>query len=174
MSRNLVILVSLASVCTLSSTGALQAQHDNTGPPAVSNIPGINAEDPFPNACVSCHRNYVDMNLDTRLSSLMRHWYEEVEPGLLAKAQAAMRVDSPLIGAHPDAEDALGDIPAACLSCHDRESEDAPPFARMLHAIHLVGGEANHYMTLFQGECTYCHKLDLGTGAWRIPSGPEE
>jgi len=29
-------------------------------------------------------------------------------------------------------------------------------------------------MTLFQGECTHCHKLDAMTGKWSMPSGPEK
>jgi hypothetical protein len=45
--------------------------------------------------------------------------------------------------------------------------------ARMAHPVHLTGGDENHFMTLFQGECTHCHKLDRATGAWSIPSAPE-
>ena len=43
----------------------------------------------------------------------------------------------------------------------------------MIHEIHLTGGDTNHFLTMFQGECTLCHKLDAKSGAWAIPSGPE-
>ena len=50
----------------------------------------------------------------------------------------------------------------------------APPFARLMHAIHLVGAQDSHYMTFYQGECTHRHKLDQKSGAWSLPSGPEK
>jgi hypothetical protein len=44
----------------------------------------------------------------------------------------------------------------------------------MMHAMHLTGGEKNPFLTMYQGECTLCHKLDGRTGAWTIPSGTEK
>ncbi len=70
--------------------------------------------------------------------------------------------------------DALADVPRSCLECHGRDAREAPAFARLVHRIHLTGGERNHYLTLFQGECTHCHKLDATTGAWSLPSGAEK
>ena len=49
-----------------------------------------------------------------------------------------------------------------------------PPLALMVHRIHLVGGEQNHSLTTFQGECTHGHKLDLATGTRSIPSAAEK
>jgi hypothetical protein len=59
------------------------------------------------------------------------------------------------------------------MSCHGKGSKTAPAFSTMLHVIHLTGGEESHYLTIFQGECTPCHKMDAATGAWTMPSGPE-
>ena len=79
-----------------------------------------------------------------------------------------------LKGRHPDAADALEDIPAACADCHSADSKKAPPLAGMVHRIHLVGGDKNRFMTEFQGECTDCHKFDAAKGTWSMPSGPEK
>jgi len=123
---------------------------------------------------VDCHINYTEMNMDTRLSTLLSQWSEEVEPGLLAKAQAACPEGLTLKGKHPAAAFSLKNIPSGCLTCHGAKSTKAPPFARLMHSIHLTGGEKSPYLTLFQGECTLCHKLDAASGALSIPSGPEK
>jgi len=143
-------------------------------PPPARKIPGIITEDPYPHACVDCHINYVEMNLDTRFSTLMELWSEKVEPKLVAKAQASAPKGLMLKGKHPNAVAALNDIPAECINCHSKESTTAPPFANMIHNIHLTGGQENNYLTIFQGECTYCHKLDLTSGHWTMPSAPEK
>ncbi len=143
-------------------------------PPPARKIPGINIEDPYPHGCVDCHINYVEMNLDTRFSTLLKLWSEKAEPKLVAKAQASAPKGLTLKGKHPKAVAALKDIPAGCIICHGKESSTAPPFANMIHNIHLTGGEENHFLTMFQGECTYCHKLDLATGHWAMPSAPEK
>lgn len=135
-------------------------------------IPGITADDAFPEACVSCHVVLPD-GMDARISTLMEHWRAEVDSTLLARARAAAPPDLKLVGTHPDAEESLRSIPGACLTCHARGSTLAPPFGRLMHRIHLVGGETNHFLTMFRGECTYCHKLDSESGAWSIPTGPE-
>jgi hypothetical protein len=44
----------------------------------------------------------------------------------------------------------------------------------MMHVIHLTGGEENHFLTAYQGECTSCHKLNTTTGQWTTPSAPEK
>jgi len=141
-------------------------------PPAPRAIPGINADDPFPMACVSCHVVLPD-GRDVRLSTLATQWTTGVDSLLLAVSQAAAPQGLVLKGRHPDVSSAFADIPARCLTCHARTSTMAPPFARLLHLVHLSPQPTNIFLTMFQGECTYCHKLDKATGAWSIPSGPE-
>jgi hypothetical protein len=104
---------------------------------------------------------------------MMNAWTVKVEPGLLANAQATAPTGITLKGKHPAAAFALKNIPAGCLTCHSKKSTLAPPFAQLVHRIHLTGGEANHYLTVNQGECTYCHKLNAATGLWSMPSNPE-
>jgi len=142
--------------------------------PPARKIPGMTAEDPFPRGCVDCHINMPERGQDERLSTLMSRWNDGIDPELLEKAQALMPAGVVLKGIHPKAVDSLKDIPAACLTCHDKTSKKAPPLVPLLHSIHLTGGEANHFLTIFQGECTYCHKMDRLTGSWSVPSGPEQ
>jgi hypothetical protein len=142
-------------------------------PPPARNIPGITSEDRYPGACVDCHINYVEMKMDTRFSTLMEQWNKEVDPRLLNKIRPAAPKGLELKGKHPMVTSALKDIPNGCLNCHTKGSTTAPPFSQMMHLIHLTGAEENHFLTVFQGECTYCHKLDVVTGQWFMPSGPE-
>jgi hypothetical protein len=142
-------------------------------PPPPRAIPGLTADDPAPKACISCHTNRTEINLDARLSTLVRQWYKEVPAPLAAKAQAAAPAGVTLKGRHPQVDSSFKDIPGACLKCHGRAARMAPPFAQLLHLIHLTGGAENHFLTMFQGECTLCHKLSRDTGRWTIPSGPE-
>jgi len=153
------------------------AQESTSTPPPLPPpraIPGITAADPHPRACVDCHVVYPEINRDERLSTLMKRWGEGVDPKLLATAQAAAPEGVTLKGRHPSVTGAVNNPPASCLPCHGRTSKTAPPFARMIHAIHLTGGQDNVFLTVFQGECTHCHKLDPASGAWRVPSGPEK
>lgn len=140
--------------------------------PLTPAIPGITADDDFPAACISCHVVLPD-GVDVRLSTLMQQWRVEVDSILLAKAQAAAPAGLTLTGKHPEARESLQSIPSGCLTCHAAGATIAPPFNRLMHRIHLVGGGANHFVTMFQGECTHCHKLDPASGAWSIPAGPE-
>jgi hypothetical protein len=64
--------------------------------------------------------------------------------------------------------------PPACLDCHDAGSKKAPPFAQLLHTVHLVGGVNNAYVTTYKSDCMHCHKLNTQTGEWKMPSGPEK
>jgi mono/diheme cytochrome c family protein len=141
--------------------------------PPVQDIHAATTPDPFPGACVDCHLNHTDRKMDVRLSTLMARWRENVDPKLVAKARAAAPAGVKVEGRHPDVPGALASIPGGCLSCHGKDSKRAPPFASLIHAIHLTGGADNHYVAMFQGSCTHCHKLDSGTGALRVPSGPE-
>jgi hypothetical protein len=139
-------------------------------PPAARKIPGINAPDPYAKACVDCHVKGPDR--PAPLSVIIKQWNTKVDPSLLAKAQSAAPKGLMLKGKHFGAP--ATDVPASCLKCHAKGSKVAPPFATMMHAIHLTGGDANSFMTTFQGECTDCHKLNAKTGEWSIPSGPEK
>lgn len=144
-------------------------------PPPMRAIPGLTADDPNPHACVDCHIVMKEpKEMDTRISTLMAQWNDgKVEPALLEKAKAASADPSKITGKHPKVTSALKDIPKGCLMCHGKDSKMAPPFARMLHLVHLTGGEENPYLTYFQGDCTHCHKLNQKTGTWSIPSAPE-
>lgn len=160
--------------------GLAQTADSSAAPPAAApaappmrQIPGINAEDPFPKGCVSCHINMPERGMDMRFSTLMTRWTEKAEPELVAKARATAPAGAKLNGKHPRVPMALKDVPAGCMKCHGALSKKAPPFGRLLHVIHLTGGEQNHFITEFHGECTYCHKLDATAGTWSVPSAPE-
>lgn len=141
--------------------------------PVARKIPGINAPDLYPKACVDCHVNKPPV--DARLSTQLQQWMSgKVPPALLATVQGAAPAGLKLKGRHPDAADALEDVPTACADCHSEDSKKAPPLAGMVHRIHLVGGDKNRFMTEYQGECTDCHKFDAAKGAWSMPSGPEK
>ena len=170
LGERLLLVTGTSMVLWLVSSGRAVAQE---GPaPERRAIPGITAPDPYPQACVSCHVVLPD-GMDVRLSALVKQWTDGADSVLLAKAQSAAPAGLTLTGKHPDVSSTLGDIPAGCLGCHGRNATLAPPFTRLLHRIHLVGGESNIFVSMLGGECTYCHKLDMASGAWSIPSGPE-
>ena len=114
--------------------------------------------------------------MDLRFSTLMKQWQNEVAPGFLAKVQKFSPAEMKLKGKHPKIKGELEhvQIPDACLKCHSQKSKFAPPFVQLLHGLHLVGGTDNEFMTKFHGECTHCHKLDMNTGQWTVPSGKED
>jgi len=154
-------------------TPSTTAQSASGALPPAPPIPGITAPDPFPNACVDCHTVYPDRNLDARLSAVIGRWGVSVDARIRALAQATAPAGLRIQGRHPAVVDAFESIPDGCLKCHDAQSRLAPPLGALLHAIHLGNGVENHFLTVFQGECTYCHKLDPDTGRWSMPSGPE-
>jgi len=157
-----------AAVALLALSGPTQAATQ-----VARKIPGINAADPYPKACVDCHVSKPAA--DARLSTGLQQWTAgKVNPALLATVQGSAPAGLKLKGKHPDAAEAIDDVPTACTDCHSDDSKKAPPLAAMVHRIHLVGGDKNRFMTEFQGECTYCHKLDAAKGAWSVPSGPEK
>ncbi len=136
---------------------------------------GSAAVDPYPNGCISCHVVDKAKGKDQRLSVALTQWTAgKIEPGLLAKSKASSPAGLTLKGKHPAAEDSLEDIPGACLDCHDAGSKKAPPFSRLLHLVHLVGGTNNAYVTTYKSDCMSCHKLSTQTGEWTMPSGPEK
>ena len=132
------------------------------------------ATDAFPNGCVSCHVLDKTKAQDHRLSTLLKAWTAgKIDAGLLANSKASMPSGVALKGKHPAAEDSLEDIPSSCLDCHGSDSKKAPPFARLMHLVHLTGAK-NEFVTAFKGDCTTCHKLDAKTGEWSLPSGTEK
>lgn len=136
---------------------------------------GLAAGDPYPDGCVSCHVADKGKGVDSRLSVALKEWTAgKIEPRLLASSKASAPTGLTLKGKHPAAEDSLEDIPGACLDCHDAGSKKAPPFAQLLHLVHLVGGVNNAYVTTFKSDCMHCHKLNTQTGEWKMPSGPEK
>jgi hypothetical protein len=165
--RVLLILLLVAVTTDIRPTRA------GEGLPPARQIPGINAEDRFPGGCVDCHINMPERKMDERLSTRMGRWVEGVEPQLLARIEPSAPAGAGLKGKHPVATASLKNIPAGCISCHGKSSTAAPSFAAMIHLLHL-GGEGNHFITLFQGECALCHKFDARNGTWSVPSGPEK
>ena len=168
-----VMLLAAFGVLLALFAGVATANEPLKLPPA-REIPGLTTADHFPGGCVDCHINMPERNQDERISTLMARWSKDAGPKLLKHAQAAAPTGLKLKGSHPNVPGSLKNIPAACMGCHGRTSKTAPPFVAMLHSIHLTGGGESHYLTIFQGECTSCHKMDAKTGAWSMPSGPEK
>ena len=168
-----VTLVAAFGVLLALVAGIAAAEGPMQLPPA-RQIPGLTAADHFPGGCVDCHINMPERRQDERISTLMARWTNDAGPKLLRHAQAALPAGIKLAGRHPDVSASLRNIPSACMGCHGKGSKTAPAFSKMLHTIHLSGGAENHYLTIFQGECTSCHKMDAATGAWSMPSGPEK
>lgn len=137
------------------------------------NIPGITGVDNFPHSCVSCHKNYTDKKMDVRLSTILKEWNEKVDPKILAKVQSIAPEGVTLKGKHPFKVDADASIPEVCNKCHGKSMKTAFPLGNLLHTIHLSGGKDNTYITMFNGECTNCHKMDWKTGVWSIVNGKE-
>ena len=136
-------------------------------------IPGITDKDQFPNSCVSCHKNYPDMKYDARLSTVLAAWKENVTPAILAKAQSIAPDGITLRGKHPYVAKPDDNIPEACNKCHGKSMKTAFQLSKLIHVIHLTGGKDNHFLTMFNGECTHCHKLDLKTGLWSVMNAKE-
>jgi len=172
--RSQLLLVVTLFFVAVSQAIAAPPQGPPHVPPPVRQIPGLTAADPFPRGCVDCHVKLPDQDMDVRLTTLMRAWQHQVDPVLLARVRAFTPDDIALEGKHPKVEVAGETIPKACLECHAATSTTAPPLGRLLHGLHLVGGAGNHFLSLFQGECTHCHKLDPATAVWSLGSGMEQ
>lgn len=146
----LTVVIGVTLTLTLTGTWVALGQEEEVKLP---DIPGITVKDPKPNGCVDCHRK-VSEERDYRLTRYI---------GELAKK-----------GEHPDVVAAINTIPTDCMMCHSKSAAKdigTEPFAALLHKIHLVGGKENHFITKYQGKCTYCHALNKETGEWRIKSG---
>jgi hypothetical protein len=162
------MVIIAAAVCAV--TLSADAAQEKASGAKISDIPGITTPDRTPHACVDCHVNVPERKVDYRLPSILAKWKNGADPDIFAKAKAAAPAGAVLTGKHPDVS-WIKVIPDDCLKCHKRDSQQAPPFARLLHTIHLVGGKENHFLTKARGTCTSCHKLDQKTGAWHIGSG---
>jgi hypothetical protein len=174
MMRCFLLLTVFIAVPLALFPNVVMAENDQKQLPPVRRIPGLTIEDKFPNGCVDCHINMPDIKQDERISTLMSKWSKNLEAKLLKKAQAVSPAGVTLKGIHPPAAESLKNIPAACITCHSNKTGTAPPLAALLHVIHLTGGDDNHFLTIFQGECTYCHKMNVTTGGWMVPNGPEK
>ncbi len=172
-SQAMLVFVFVLAACRIAI--AASADGEPPPPPALRRIPGLTAPDQFPRGCVDCHVNRPDLKMDVRLSTLMQRWQAQVAPEVLARVRAFSPPGMPVKGIHPRIKGDLAHlrIPEACLKCHTQRSRSAPPFGQLLHGLHLVGGEKNHFLLMFQGECTHCHKLDAATGSWSLGSGTE-
>ena len=161
----------LAAMIVLAAGSVPTARTDV--PQATRQIPGITTKDAFPDGCVGCH--IVAKDGDMRISTMAEKWKTAVPAPLLAKAKASSADASKVKGKHLPIPKVKANTPQTCLtSCHKKGSTTAPPFAQLMHAIHLTGGDQNKFLTMFQGECTHCHKMDQKTGAWKIASGAEK
>ncbi|MBM2813891.1 MAG: hypothetical protein HW421_653 [Ignavibacteria bacterium] len=165
-SISFLLIVSIVIIGAFSTA----IPQDSKMPPA-REVPGLNSPDKYPKACVSCHINYPEMKTDARLSVLSVAWNTQVEPGLLAKSQAACNEGVTLKGKHPSKFNENTNIPQACITCHSKTSKNAPEMGKLMHTIHLTGKD-NTYFSWGNGDCTNCHKMDK-SGDWSIPSGKE-
>lgn len=171
--RLIVFALSILALLTLSPNERVRCEGQEKLPPA-RKIPGLTTEDQFPQGCVDCHINMPEINKDERIGTLMSRWNKAVDSKLLEKAKSAAPAGIFLKGVHPKVPAAFRNIPDGCKPCHGKTSRIGPPLAPLLHLIHLSGGADNHFLTIFQGECTHCHKMDRKTGRWSMPSGPEK
>jgi len=152
---------------------ALAQEVGSAEPPGIRSIPGVTGADTHPEACVSCHIRMDDIGLDARLSTALVEWQRAVPEKVMEVAEGLMASPDALERRHPPVTLPLEAVPSSCIHCHNAAST-APPFAPLVHLVHYRGGENNHYLSVFGGECTLCHKLDWATGIWRVPSGPEK
>ena len=136
--------------------------------PAVREIPGITGKDTYVRGCIDCHTGKNGM--PAPLSTIIKTWSGKIDATTLAQLQAFAPKDMKLKGKHPPVP--VKDVPVGCFRCH-ATSKSAPPLPRMMHGIHLTGGESSPFLTKFGGECTHCHKLDLTTARWTLPMASE-
>lgn len=175
MNKRSALMVTIAGALLLIARGSAGAAETTEQLPPARAIPGITAKDAFPQGCVDCHTVFPEMGMDQRLSTLMARWRGGVDAALLAKSQAAAPAGRTLSGKHPPLQaSAFANVPASCLGCHGRSSTLAPPLGPLMHVVHLTDVGQSHFLTVYQGECTHCHKLNAQNGTWAIPSGSEQ
>lgn len=106
-------------------------------------------EDPKPEGCVDCHKPRPDIGRDFRLSLGL----QEIEN-------------------HPNVWErvATEEIPTMCMTCH------LDTFSNVAHKFHFefeTDPLENHFISSYQGQCLYCHALDLETGEMEVKRGFE-
>ena len=109
-------------------------------------LPAEETADAFPDGCVSCHVDRTG-TIDMRLHVLLRE-----------------------IG-HPDVS-RVRRVPRDCLRCHrpDEDSDD-PPLSALVHEIHYDIPTANSFVTIYEGECGRCHRMDPDEGEAHVKIG---
>jgi hypothetical protein len=138
MNRAGLVLLSLLAIAAVFPA-ALAAQ---TAAP----LPGILTVDPYPDGCVSCHKN--DANAVPLKLNLM-----------LAKIQG-----------HPKVDAIVKTAPKDCGMCHKAGAKmgDLSP---VVHMAHFAKKADSLFIKQFQGSCLYCHRMDLASGLVSIKSG---
>lgn len=181
MRKSMLIAITVLFVRSLGSDALAQEEPKLPPAPPVAKIPGLTEKDEHPRACVDCHKNNPEQKMDARFSTWMKDWTTKgASKELTEKAKKAAPEGMKIDGKHPKIKDDLttAKIPDSCLECHAKDpknkKEAGPPFARLVHLVHLTGGKDNHFMTYYQGECTHCHKLDEKTGQWSLGIGTEK
>jgi hypothetical protein len=165
------VTLAFLAVMVAGTMGQFPASAQTT----VGQVPGITSKDAYPNGCVDCH--VAGKTGDMRISVLMAKYATAVPPALIDKAKASSpaALASRIKGKHMPVPNVKANVPQSCMAaCHKKGSTIAPPFAQLMHTIHLQGGAKNTFLTTHQGECTYCHKLDPKTGAWKTGSAAEK
>jgi hypothetical protein len=112
-------------------------------------LPGIVSPDEHPRGCVDCHV-YVSDDKDFRLNK-------------------AVAIDTK----HPNIANAFKGtlIPDSCMLCHKEGSKLGSLSAR-LHKVHYQNLQKNPFITVYQGSCLNCHKIEMATGHMALKSGP--
>ena len=164
------VTFALAMWLVVFSTTSANQDQTAGGAASIRSIPGLTGPDTHPEACVSCHIEMKDIGLDARLSTALSDWEQRVPDKVLEIARDLTGSPDILTGKHPVLALPLEDVPSSCVDCPDVAST-APPFGPLIHLAHYQGGESNHFLSVFGGECSLCHKIDWDTGTWRIPDG---
>ena len=115
--------------------------------PAMPALPGINAPDAQPKACVDCHVNAGGK--DFRLSAVL----------------------AGLKGGHPDVSKLVRNVPSDCSKCH-YASAKAPALGGMVHRNHYANLVNNDFLITDKGSCLTCHNIDLKSGKIGWKNGP--
>ncbi len=130
-------LLIMASVVVVSLTAAN---------PPLPVLPGINAKDPYPQGCVSCH--VKSGSSDLRIPSYLKS-----------------------VKDHPDITTLVKVVPDDCIKCH-KEGGVAKPQNQIDHLAHFSNPDKNFFVTGFTGSCLNCHALDA-SGQMKAKSGPK-
>lgn len=164
-----LMLIFLSMSPVLSVAEGMKTMENISSSPS----PDLDPGDHFPRGCVDCHVVLPADQRDVRLSTIMKKLSEQVDQRLMDRVANLVQGKSTLKGQHPTLRDSSLNIPADCLNCHRTGSNVAPSFADMMHVIHLSGGNDNHYLSLFQGNCRLCHKFNPQSGTFMVPSYTE-